>query len=57
MNLKPWQEIKVDNKIVYFQFFARSNGKDYVVFTDEQKQKDKVYYKYYSVDFDKIIFI
>lgn len=57
INLQPWQKIKVNNKIAYFQFYARFNQKDHAVITFEEKTKDKIYYKYESVEIENIEYI
>jgi len=54
INLEAWQPIKVNDKVAYFQFFARSNGKDYAVVTFEPKKSDKTYYEYSSVEIKDI---
>jgi len=57
INLKPWQEIKVNNKIAYFQFFARSQGEDYIVVTFEPRTEGKKFYNYIKVTKENIEYI
>jgi len=55
--LKPWQEIKINDRIAYFQFYARYNGKDFVIVSFDKKDKNKNYYKYEAFDIGEVSYL